>query len=99
MQQLFFHIIEIKSRSFYIFLSFLITLITCYSYQMEILYLIGRPFVKLNQKFIFIDPTEAFYTIIEVSFIISLLCLFPYIIYQIWCFFLPSCYNYEKEFY
>ena len=41
---------------------------------MEILYLIGRPFVKLNQKFI-LDPTEAFYTLIEVSFIISLLCL------------------------
>lgn len=96
MQQLFSHIIEIKSRSFYIFLSFLMTLITCYSYQMEIVYLIGRPFIELNQKFIFIDPTEAFYTIIEISFIISLLCLFPYIIYQVWCFFLPSCYNYER---
>ncbi len=65
MQQLFSHIIEIKSRSFYIFLSFLITLITCYSYQMEIIYLIVRPFVELNQKFIFIDPLKLFILLLK----------------------------------
>jgi sec-independent protein translocase protein TatC len=96
MYQLFPHILEIKSRCFYIFLSFLITLITCYFYQIEILYLIGRPFIELNQKFIFIDPTEAFYTILKVSFLISFLCIFPYIIYQVCCFFLPSYYDYER---
>jgi sec-independent protein translocase protein TatC len=98
MQQLFSHFLELKYRSFYIFLSFLLNFFTCYLYQKELVYLIGRPFVELNQKFIFIDPTEAFYIIIEVSFLLSFLCLFPYIIYQFWCFFLPSCYKYERIF-
>lgn len=98
MQHIFSHILEIKLRSFYFLISFVFTFIACYKYQIELLYILGRPFIELHHKFIFIDLTEAFYTTLRVCTITSLLCIFPYGIYQLWSYFIPSCYISERKF-
>lgn len=46
--------------------------------------------------FIFIDIYEAFYTNIFISFFCSLYFSMPFIVYQLWCFFVPSMYTKKK---
>lgn len=97
MQHIYHHITEIKLRFIYSIFSLIITLLVSYIYQLELLYIITRPFLKLQQKFIFVDLTEALYTIIRICIYISIMLIIPYIIYQIWSFFIPSCYLSERN--
>lgn len=87
MQHIYHHITEIKLRFIYSLFSLIVTLLVSYIYQLELLYIITRPFLKLQQKFIFVDLTEALYTIIRICIYISIMLIIPYIIYQIWSFF------------
>lgn len=97
MYQLSFHFLEIRLRVFYLLVSLILTLLTSYYYQMEFLYLIGRPFLYLNHKFILIDLTEALYTIIRLSIIVSVFFIVPFGIYNFWCFYIPGRYIFERK--
>ena len=96
MQHIYHHIAEIKLRFIYCLFSFIITLIVSYIFQLELLYLVTRPFLELQQKFIFVDLTEALYTIIRICIFTTLMLIIPFIFYQIWSFFIPSCYFSER---
>ena len=96
MLNIYHHIKEIKLRIIYSLFSLIITLLISYFFQLELLYLITRPFLELQQKFIFVDLTEALYTIIRICFYISIMLIIPYIFYQIWSFLIPSCYFSER---
>ncbi len=89
--------LEFKLRFFYFLLSFFGALLTSYYYQLEILYIIGRPFLELQQKFIFIDLTEAFYTILYVCSVLAIFITIPFFVYHLWSYFLPSCYISERK--
>lgn len=91
-----YHFFELKLRGFYLILSALTTFLICWNYQLEIVYLLGRPFIQLNQTFIFLELTEAFYTLVRISFILTLFLLFPFTLYHFWCFFIPSFYQIER---
>lgn len=97
MYQLSYYFLEIRLRVFYLLLSLILTLITSYYYQFEILYIIGRPFLDLDQKFILIDLTEAFYTILRICGIISFLIIIPFFGYHFWSFYIPSRYEFERK--
>jgi sec-independent protein translocase protein TatC len=97
MYQLSYHFLEIRLRVLYSLLSLILTLATSYYYQFEILYIIGRPFLELDQKFILIDLTEAFYTILRVCGTISFLLVIPFFLYHFWSFYIPSRYNFERK--
>ena len=97
MYQLSSHFLEIRLRVFYLLLSLILTIITSYYYQFEILYIIGRPFLELDHKFVLIDLTEALYTILRICGIISLLIILPFFIYHLWCFYIPSRYQFERK--
>lgn len=97
MYQLSVHFFEMRSRAIYFGLSLVLTIITSYYYQLEFLYIIGRPFLDLNHKFVLIDLTEAFYTILRISGIISFLIIIPFFIYHFWSFFIPSRYIFERK--
>ena len=97
MYQLSYHFLEIRLRVFYLLLSLILTITISYYYQFEILYIIGRPFLELDQKFILIDLTEAFYTILRVCGTISFLIIIPFFIYHFWSFYIPSRYNFERK--
>lgn len=89
--------LEFKLRFFYFLLSFFGTLLTSYFYQLEILYIIGKPFLELQQKFVFIDLTEAFYTILYICSILTICITIPFFFYHLWSYFLPSCYVSERK--
>lgn len=92
-----YHFIEMKLRLFYLFLSTICTFLLCYNFQIEIVYIISKPFIELQQTFIFLELTEAFYTLIKICTILTLLFLIPLISYHIWVFFIPSFYKIERN--
>ena len=101
---IFFYFAEIRYRFFYVCCSFLFTFLACYYYSFELFYLFSRPFLNsdhhqvLSDKgFIFTNLTEAFHTTLKVCFIWTILFLLPVIAYQLWCFFTPSWFSFEKR--
>lgn len=96
MQYIYYHIKEIKLRFVYCLFSFLLTLLVSYFFQYQLLYLVTRPVIELQQKFIFLDLTEALSTIIRVCFCVTIMVVIPYIVYHIWSFLIPSCYTSER---
>lgn len=97
MSNLNYHFYEIKSRFFYLFFSTFCTFLIIYHYKIEIVYIIGKPFVTLQQTFIFLELTEAFYTLLKVSLMITALLVIPLFFYQFWSFFIPSFYQLERR--
>ena len=100
---IFFYFAEIRYRFFYVICSFLLTFFACYFYSFELFYLFSRPFlhsdhhqVFFDKGFIFTNLTEAFHTTLKICFIWATLFLLPVIIYQLWCFFTPSWYCFER---
>lgn len=91
------HLFEIKSRLFYLIFSTLCTFLILYHFKIEIVYIIGKPFVELQQTFIFLELTEAFYTLLKVSTILTFLLLVPFFFYHFWSFFIPSFYQMERS--
>lgn len=90
------HFLEIRLRFFYLLFSLILTGALCYYYQFELVYLIGRPLYELDHKFIVIDLTEAFYTVLRICGLISLLLILPLLLYHFLCFYIPSRYKFES---
>jgi sec-independent protein translocase protein TatC len=91
------HILEIRSRIFYLLCSFILTYLTCYMFSFELIYLFVRPFLKYETNFIFTDVTEVFSSTLYVCFIVTILITIPLLVYQTWCFFIPSYYTNERK--
>lgn len=92
-----YHLVEIKWRVFYLLFSTISTFFVCYKYPIEIIYIIGKPFLEHQQTFIFLDLTEAFYTLLKISFIFTILICVPLGFYHTWCFLIPSSYKSERK--
>lgn len=91
------HLLELKLRSIYLIFSTLCTFFLFYSFQIEIVYIVGKPFIELQHTFIFLDLTEAFYTLVRISTILTLLLIIPFFFFHLWSFFIPSCYQVERN--
>jgi len=95
----YYHVKELKLRTCYLGFSFLITFFICYYYSFEIVYLFVKPFLNYEKNFIFTDLTEAFYTTIKLNFVLSIYILIPFLIYNVWCFIIPSTFLEERKTY
>lgn len=91
------HLLEMKSRVFYLSLSTLCTFLLFYNYQLEIVYILGKPFIESQQTFIFLELTEAFYTLLRISASLTLLLMIPFFVYHLWSFFIPSFYQFQRN--
>lgn len=91
------HYLEIRYRVFYIIYAIICAFITSYYYQLELMYLISRPFIQLNQTLQSTDIAEALATTFRLCIYISLgICILNYI-YQYWSFLVPSRYVFERK--
>ena len=61
------HLFEIKLRSIYLIFSTICTFFLFSHYQLELIYIMGKPFIEQQQTFIFLELTEAFYTLLRIS--------------------------------
>lgn len=91
------HLLELKSRFFYLSFSTLCTFLLFYHYQLEIVYIIGKPFLELQQTFIFLELTEAFYTLLRISALFTFLVMIPFFVYHFWSFSIPSFYQFQRN--
>lgn len=91
----FFH--EMRLRSYYVLFSTFSTFFISYSFHLEILYIIGKPFLEFQHRFVFLELTEAFYTLLRISTSLTFLLIFPLLVYHFWSFFVPSLYQLERE--
>ena len=90
------HLVEIKLRTLYLFFSLICTFFVSYTHSVEMVYVLGKPFMKFEQTFIFLELTEAFYTFLRISAISTFLLMIPFFFYHVWVFFLPSFYQAER---
>nr|YP_009138099.1 SecY-independent transporter protein [Lobosphaera incisa]AKF78657.1 SecY-independent transporter protein [Lobosphaera incisa] len=88
---------EIRFRIFYSLFSFIFLYFTCYYFSVELIYLFVKPFLNYENKFIFINLTEAFYTTLKLCWVVSITTIIPLFFYQIWCFIIPSFFYHEKK--
>ncbi len=93
---LYFHFIESKDRLMFLVFSFLLTFSLAYIYSVELIFLYVKPFLIFEKPFIFTELTEALYITLKIAGIYTLYVMFPLVCYQIWCFFIPSCYIDER---
>lgn len=88
---------EMRYRVLYFLYSLFCTSITCYYCQLELIYLLSRPFIYLHQTLQTTSIGEALSTTfslcIYVSIAVSMLTLF----YQYWSFIVASCYKFERK--
>ena len=92
-----FYFYEMRLRSYYVLFSTFSTFFICYSFQLEILYIIGKPFLEFQHTFVFLELTEAFYTLLRISTSLTFLLICPFLFYHFWSFFVPSLYKIERE--
>jgi Tat protein translocase TatC len=90
---------EARIRFLWIFICFVFTLLTCYSFSEEFVFLLAKPFLVLRiekPSFICTQMTEALKTYMQISLSFALFFCFPFFSYQIWCFVIPSCYKTQR---
>ena len=88
---------EVKSRLWYVILSFTFTFLFLYQYQTEMVYLVGRPFFQFQQTFIFTEISEAFSSLFITCFVCTCLVVLPFLFYHMWSFLIPSSYRCERR--
>ena len=89
---------ELQYRFYYIILSIILTFICSYFYINQIIFVITKYLLySMNsQRFIFTKITEVFYTYIQFSLITSLFICLPFILINLWLFFIPGLYKSER---
>jgi len=88
---------ELRVRGSLVLFSSFLTFFICYGFQLEILYVIGKPFLQFGHTFVFLELTEALYTMFRISSSLTLLSILPLFLYHSWSFVVPSLYKMERE--
>jgi len=94
-----FYFHEIRIRIFYTLLACIFSFVLGYIYKYELFYILSKPFLKFQKKFIFFDFTEGLYTMIHSVTLVCFLAVVPVVIYHFWSFLVPSWYTSEKKIY
>ena len=84
---------EIQFRILWLLISLSCTFVGCYLFSEDFLFLVAKPYLKVipDTAFLSTKLTESFTTYINSSVILALFYTIPVFVYQIWCFFIPSC--------
>jgi len=96
------HLIELRQRLIYSFLSIIVLFFVCYYFSVDIYNFLVQPLAEIlddlggNRRLIFTALHEAFFTYIKVAFFAALFLGFPFIAIQIWMFVAPGLYKHER---
>lgn len=91
------HLEELRTRIIHSLVAVFLMACACYLVSDRILELITRT-APAGQQFIFLSPTEAFFTHLSVSFYGGLLVSAPYLIFQVWGFLRPGLTRRERHY-
>ena len=95
------YLIELRQRALYFFFSLLSTFLTGTYYSNVLTHLICTPFSSGKDKectfFIWTHVTEGLYAAVNVSLIFTLFFCVPALLYQLYSFLMPSCYQEDRK--
>ncbi|TWH48145.1 twin-arginine translocase subunit TatC [Sporomusa sp. KB1] len=86
------HLEELRRRLIVVIAAIVIGSTFCYFYAAEITAFITAPAGKLY----YMNPSEAFFTYLKVSFFAGFLLALPIVMYQLWAFIVPAMTNKER---
>ena len=95
------HLVELRYRTLYFLFSLFSTFLTGTYYSNVLTHLICTPFsIGKDQEctlFIWTHVTEGLYAALSVSLMYTVLFSLPQLLYQLYSFFMPSCYQQERK--
>lgn len=94
------HLDELRIRMIRIAWGLLVCFIGAYFFKEQIYRFLTEPLIQAVPKgveLIYLDPTEAFFTYIKVSFLAAIVISAPWIFYQLWRFIAPGLYKRERR--
>ena len=97
------HLVELRQRLIYCFLSLFIIFAISYMFAEHIYSFLVQPYANAvqsdieNRRLIFTALQEAFLTYLKVSFFVAIFLTSPVILMQIWKFIAPGLYKNEKK--
>lgn len=97
------HLVELRTRLLYSVVAFFIAFGICFYFAQDIFNFLAQPLADLlmeqtgQQRFIYTDLTEVFFTQVKVAFFGAFCLGFPIFASQIWMFVAPGLYKHERK--
>ncbi|MFT6332811.1 MAG: sec-independent protein translocase protein TatC [Lentimonas sp.] len=97
------HLKELKIRLIYCLAALLLAFALSYNFSSQIYNFLTQPLIAsfenpLDQRIIYTNLTEAFFTYLKLSFLAAFFFTFPFIALQFYLFLAPALYKKEKKF-
>jgi sec-independent protein translocase protein TatC len=93
------HLYELKYRTLYIIISYIVCFFICLIFKVELFFLISKYFLQFNSGFIFTKLTEPFFFYLKLILFCSFYWIFSVLLYFYGFFFFKSFYNYQIKFF
>ncbi len=98
------HLEELRKRIIWSFIYMAGGFGVCYWFHEQIYTLMQKPIMTalkahgLDQKLVYLNPTDPFNMYLKVSFIAGLFLASPFVLYQVWLFISPGLYRNERRY-
>jgi sec-independent protein translocase protein TatC len=98
------HLEELRRRIIYSLLGVAAGFGIAWMYHEQIFGFMQNPIMfalhahKLDEKLVYLNPTEPFNMYLKVSFIAGLFIASPFVLYQVWAFIAPGLYRHERRY-
>jgi sec-independent protein translocase protein TatC len=98
------HLDELRKRIIRSLMAVAVGFVACFSYADRIFAWVQKPIMValrhngLEQKLVYLNPTEPFNMYIKVGIIAGLFLTSPIVLYQVWSFVAPGLYRHEKRY-
>jgi sec-independent protein translocase protein TatC len=98
------HLEELRRRIIWSAIAMAGGFAVCYYFHEQIYGMMQKPIMKalqshgLDQKLVYLNPTDPFNMYLKVSFIAGLFLASPFVLYQVWLFISPGLYKNERKY-
>jgi sec-independent protein translocase protein TatC len=98
------HLEELRSRIIRALLAVAVGFAACWYYAERIFGYMERPIMEalrnhhLDEKLVYLNPTEPFNMYLKVGFMAGLFVASPFVLYQLWAFVAPGLYRHERRY-
>ncbi|MFN4227361.1 MAG: twin-arginine translocase subunit TatC [Candidatus Ratteibacteria bacterium] len=91
------HLEELRKRIFYCSVFFLCVCIFSYFFSTKILSFLIKPLKKYQETIVFLKPIEPFFSILKITFFVSIVITIPFFLYQTYLFIAPGLTERERK--
>jgi len=98
------HLEELRKRIVHSIVAVIAGTAVCWGYREKIYAVMQKPIMdalhshKLDEKLVYLNPTEPFNLYIKIAMLAGLFLTSPYVLYQLWMFISPGLYRNEKRY-